>query len=90
MRRRMIHILLLALVLLVLLPLLASGAGVATSEHKHWSQTRWDSAGLAPDPASLQDAVIQVYAARLWGWRGAVAVHSWIVIKPANGNGYTR
>lgn len=90
MRRRMSHILLIALALLVFLPLLASGASVATSEHKHWSQTRWDSAGLAPDPTSLQDAVIQVYAARLWGWRGAVAVHSWIVVKPANGDGYTR
>lgn len=90
MRRWIIRSFLIALALLVALPLLASGASVATSEHKHWSATRWDSAGLAPDPVSLKDAIVQVYAARLWGWRGAFAVHTWIVVKPAGAPGYTR
>jgi len=39
--------------------------------------------GLAPDPASTPDAVIQVYAARAVGWRGVFAVHTWIAVKPS-------
>ena len=33
---------------------------------------------------------MQVYAARTVGWRGIVAVHSWIAVKPAGAPGYTR
>jgi len=47
----------------------------------HWRDARWDSAGLAPDPAGFRDAVVQVYAARAWGWKGVFAVHSWIAFK---------
>jgi len=47
----------------------------------HWSEARWDSAGLAPDPATTREAVVQVYAARAWGWKGIFAVHSWLVMK---------
>lgn len=48
-----------------------------------------DSAHLAPDPATNQEAVIQVYTARAFNWRGAFAVHSWISVKPANAQEYT-
>lgn len=37
--------------------------------------------GLAPDPATVREAVIQVYAAPAYGWRGGFAVHTWIVVK---------
>ncbi len=47
----------------------------------HWREARWDSAGLAPDPARLREAVVQIYAARAWGWKGVFAVHSWIAFK---------
>lgn len=90
MRRLIYRYLLPALAALIALPLMVSGASVATAERKHWSNARWDSIGLAPDPVATQDAVIQVYAARVWGWRGALAVHSWIVVKPAGAPGYTR
>jgi hypothetical protein len=33
---------------------------------------------------------VQVYAARTVGWRGVLAVHTWIVLKPANASEYTR
>ena len=26
--------------------------------------------------------MVQVYAARAWGWRGSFGVHSWIAVKP--------
>jgi hypothetical protein len=56
----------------------------------HWSRARWDSAGLAPDPARTPEAVVQVYAARAWGWKGVFAVHSWIVLKRAGAGAFDR
>lgn len=59
--------------------------------YAHWSQARWDSAGIiAADPASRDDALVQVYAARAWGWKGVFAVHSWIVLKHAGAETYDR
>ncbi len=81
---------LLLLLALVLLPLGVSSAQVALSERPHWSVARNDSTALAPDPARTPEAVIQVYAARLWGWRGALGVHSWIAFKPAGAATYER
>lgn len=48
-----------------------------------------DSANLAPQPHTMQDAVIQVYAARAFNWRGIVATHCWISVKPKDGASYT-
>lgn len=56
----------------------------------HWSQARWDSAGLAPDPAATPRAVVQVYAARAFGWKGVFAVHSWIVFKRPGASRFER
>ncbi len=41
-----------------------------------WRTASRDSAGLAPLPKDTPEAVVQVYAARAFGWRGAVAVHT--------------
>ena len=43
----------------------------------------------APD-ANLDEAVIQVYAARAARWRGALGVHTWIATKRTNERRYTR
>lgn len=55
-----------------------------------WYAARRDASGLAPDPATTSEAVIQVYAARAVAWRGTVAVHTWIVVKPAGAPRYRR
>jgi hypothetical protein len=78
------------LMTLLLLPLLLRGALVLASEVPHWSMARWDSAGLAPDPATMDEAVIQFYAARTWGWRGIFGVHSWVAYKPKGAPRYIR
>src|SRR5262249_15476504 len=71
----------LALVVLVLVPVLCRIAVVWADEPPpHWSNARWDSTGLAPDPATTPEPVIQFYAARTWGWRGVLGVHSWVVV----------
>lgn len=53
-----------------------------------WSTASRVSAGLAPSPEDEQGAVIQVYAARAFGWRGAFAVHTWIATKRAYADSY--
>lgn len=55
-----------------------------------WYEARRDPSGLAPDPASTREAVIQVYAARAVSWRGSVAVHTWISVKPSNAPRFSR
>ncbi|WP_290652909.1 DUF3750 domain-containing protein [Idiomarina sp.] len=54
-----------------------------------WRTASRESAGLAPDPAIQQQAVIEAYAADAFGWRGWFAVHTWLAVKPANADQYT-
>ena len=49
-----------------------------------WRTASRASVGIAPDPAEVREAVVQVYAARAWSWRGALGVHSWIAVKPTD------
>lgn len=55
-----------------------------------WYEARRDPTGLAPDPATTQEAVIQVYAAPAVSWRGRFAVHTWIAVKPTDAERFTR
>jgi hypothetical protein len=55
-----------------------------------WRQARRDTSRQAPDPARVREAVVQVYAARTVGWRSALAVHTWIVVKRADAPAYRR
>ncbi|ROO25340.1 hypothetical protein SAOR_12355 [Salinisphaera orenii MK-B5] len=54
-----------------------------------WYDTDRSSAGLAPAPAHTPEAVVQVYAARTFSWRGLFAVHTWVATKPAGATTYT-
>jgi hypothetical protein len=87
--RRMLlgAILFFALLLSVPMLTLAFGRVPATGD---WRTASHRATGLAPEPALHRDAVVQVYAARTFGWRGAFAVHTWLAAKPANADGYTR
>ena len=81
----------LALVVAVLLcgPLLALALG-DVSMRGDWRTATHRATGLAPDPAAHPEAIVQVYASRTFGWRGAFAVHTWIAAKPASAERYTR
>ncbi|WP_416260673.1 DUF3750 domain-containing protein [Gibbsiella quercinecans] len=62
-----------------------------SSTGKGWWSARRDSAGIAPDPVKLrQVAIVQIYAAPTYGWRGRVAVHPWIIFKQAGETRYRR
>lgn len=54
-----------------------------------WRSAARDSSGLAPDPAEHPEAVVQIYAARAFSWRGAFAVHTWLALKPRDASDYT-
>lgn len=54
-----------------------------------WRDASRQSANIAPSPKSTTEAVIQVYGADAWGWRGIFAVHTWIAVKRENADAYT-
>jgi hypothetical protein len=78
-----------ALALLLAGPLYSLAFGKA-SVRGDWRTATHRAAGLAPDPAAHRDPVVQVYASRTFGWRGAFADHTWIAVKPAGAARYTR
>ena len=66
---------------------LVSTSKIANSQD--WRTASHESVGLAPNPAATPEAVVQVYGARTWGWRGNFGVHTWVAVKPANASAYT-
>jgi hypothetical protein len=87
--RRVIVWLLLLVVLLVTGPLLTLAFG-RVSLHGDWRSATHRSAGLAPDAVSHREAIVQVYASRTFGWRGAFSDHTWLAAKPAGAEHYLR
>ena len=80
------------MVVLGVLVLLALLGGCTPLERlgQNWWEARRDSSGQAPDPGTAREPIIQVYAARAVGWRGVMAVHTWLALKPAGAPTYTR
>ena len=54
-----------------------------------WDKADRSSAHLAPSPGAHVGAVLQVYSAPLWGWRGYVADHTWVSTKKTGADSYT-
>jgi hypothetical protein len=76
---------------LIVLPILTStGSTMLQVRGEDWRNARRDSSGQAPDPMTTNEAVVQVYVARTVGLRGALAVHSWLAVKPEGASHYTR
>ena len=55
-----------------------------------WRTADRSGVGLLPPAAGHPAAVVRVFAARTVRWRGIVAVHCWIVVKPEGAAAYTR
>jgi hypothetical protein len=56
---------------------------------KDWRTASRESAKIAPDPSTTNEAVLQVYGANAWGWRGWFAIHTWIAAKRTGETAYT-
>ncbi|NQW12155.1 MAG: DUF3750 domain-containing protein [Alphaproteobacteria bacterium] len=70
-------------------PVLVKSIGHGRASETWYNASR-EPTGLTPDAAVERRALVQVYAAPTWGWRGIFAVHTWIVTKPEGGDVYTR
>ncbi|KLN60509.1 hypothetical protein WH96_12425 [Kiloniella spongiae] len=55
-----------------------------------WNKANHDRAGIAPDPVLNHEAIVQIYGARTFNWRGAFAIHTWVAFKEKNAREYTR
>ena len=67
----------------------AAGLGGANAFAADWRSASREPVGLAPDPATTPEAVLQVYGARTWGWKGAFGVHTWVAAKPTGAKSWT-
>jgi hypothetical protein len=54
-----------------------------------WRTASRESAGIAPDPTTNNEAVIHIYGADAWGWRGWFAIHCWVAAKRSGEAVYT-
>lgn len=54
-----------------------------------WRTANRASAHIAPDPKKITEAVIQVYSARAFSWRGLFSVHLWLAVKAKNADQFT-
>jgi hypothetical protein len=68
----------------ILLGLIASAVAA-----QDWRTLSREPVGLAPDPRSTPEAVIQVYGARTLGWKGFFGVHTWVAVKPTDASQWT-
>ena len=59
------------------------------SGDRDWRTASRESAGIAPDPAVTKEAVLEVYGAKAWSWRGWFAIHTWIAAKHTGETAYT-
>ena len=57
--------------------------------HKDWHTASRESAEIAPPAGSTNEAVLHVYGASAWGWRGWFAIHTWIAAKHTGEPSYT-
>ncbi|MFC1665549.1 DUF3750 domain-containing protein [Pseudomonadota bacterium] len=54
----------------------------------NWQTASRESSGIAPSPKTNSEAIVQVYAARAFSWRGMFGVHTWIATKSKAAKGY--
>lgn len=73
--------------------LVSVGSAVtAWGQHKvraDWRTASREPVGIAPNPALVKEAIIQVYGARAFNWRGYFGVHTWIAVKPTDAPHFT-
>ena len=61
------------------------------ADGQSWRTAPRHSAGIAPDPVQQADvAIVQVFSAPTYGWRGFFAEHPWIIFKRAGETAFTR
>ena len=62
---------------------------ITACTNSNWRTASREPAGIALDPGEYKEAVIEVYGADAFSWRGWFAIHTWIAVKPAEADKYT-
>lgn len=76
---------------LFLAPLLARAALYTIGNGpRSWRDADWSSTRLLPPAAQDKPARVIVFTGTTGAWKGIFAVHSWIVVKPADAAEWTR
>lgn len=88
---RTIRRLSISFLLLFLLPAMAAALWWHLEDRPaSWRNADWSASGLLPPASADQQPQIHVLAARTGGMKGALSVHSWIVIKRPGATEYER
>ena len=89
--RRRVNTIVLIFLALFLVPLAAHAAlSLIEQRAPSWREADWSSTGTLPRASAHPAARILVMSARAGRWKGIFAVHSWIVLKPANAGAWSR
>ena len=87
-RRKLI---MLAIFALFLAPLVVRAAFYAAGDGpRSWRDADWSSTGTLPPAAEYKPARVIVFTGKAGAWKGIFAVHSWVVLKPANAKAWIR
>lgn len=88
---RFVSRLLLVVMLVFALPAAATAAWWSLKDRPDsWRAADWSASGVLTDPARDEEAAVYLMAARTGGLKGAVSVHTWIVMKNEGGGAYER
>ncbi len=81
----------LAILVLFIVPSLAAAGWWMTQHHAdNWRAADWSSSGVLPSRLEASDASIYILAARTGGLKGALSLHSWLVVKRPGTISYDR
>jgi hypothetical protein len=78
-----------AVILAMVIAVSVIGATVRHQVLADWRTASFEPTGIAPDPAVVREALIQVYGARAYNWRGYFGIHTWIATKLTDAPGFT-
>jgi hypothetical protein len=80
-----------SLLALFLLPVAAKAALFSFEDRpRSFRDADWSSTGTLPAASEFPEARVMVMSGRTGGWKGVIAVHSWIVFKRENAKNWTR
>ena len=61
----------------------------ASAAAQDWRAASLEPVGLAPNPQTTPEAVVQVYGARTRGLKGLFGVHTWVAVKATDAPAWT-
>ena len=76
-------------ILYAALATLVTAGSYGMSISSDWRTASREAVGLAPDPAVVTEAMVQVYGARTIGAKGLFGVHTWVAVKPTGAAEWT-